>query len=214
MICNSGVGLTPSVGGQVHWFGVNGIANGLAVMTDEETSSHWDHITGEAFDGPLAGQRLKVWPILISTNQAELERDPGLPVLRQSYGWTLKRFIQSVPTYRVFSDRKWFPPGFRRSMSTPIDPRLPAFEQGLGVIVGDHARFYRFRDVPRQSVLLDRWLDRALTLDRDAGGTPRVRWDNEDQIPMQLLTRWYGFSFTYPECSIYRSDDRTPRSTT
>ena len=202
MICNSGVGLTPSVRGQVHWYGVSGIANGLAVMTDEETSSRWDHITGEAFDGPLVGEVLESWPIHISTNQAELARDPGLPVLRQAYHWTFKRFFQSVPSYSVFSNRKRFPPGFRGSMSGPVDPRLPAFDQGLGVIVSDEARFYRFHDISPGSVLQDQWLGRTLIVVRNAGGVPHARWDDE-QVPMQLLTRWYGFSFTYPSCSVY-----------
>ena len=207
MVCNSGVGLTPSVQGQIHWFGVNGIANGLAVMTDEETSSHWDHITGEAFDGLLAGERLEVWPIVISTNQVELVRDPGLPVLRQSYQRTLRRFLQSVPWYRINSERKRFPPGFRRSFSAPVDPRLSTFEQGLGVVEGKEARFYPFREIPSGSVLQDRWLDRPLSLERKTGIAPQARWIDEERIPMQLLTRWYGFSFTYPWCSIYGQKD-------
>ena len=214
MVCNSGVGLTPRVGPQVHWFGVNGIANGLAVMTDEETSSRWDHITGEAFDGPLAGKVLEAWPILISTSQAELMRDAGLLVLRQSYRWTLKRFWQSVPWYRVFSDRKRFPPGFRGSISAPVDPRLPTFEQGLGVIVGDSTRFYRFRDIAPGSVLQDQWLGRVLNLQKAPGGARCALWDDNGQVPVQLLTRWYGFSFTYPSCSIYVRVDGERRTAT
>ncbi len=188
-------------------FGVNGIVNGLAVMVDQETNSQWDHITGEAFAGPLEGKRLDVWPISMSTNQVERERDSGLMVIRQSYKWTFKRFWQSVPWYHYDSNRMHFPPGFRRSFSSAVDERLPAFEQGLGIIEGNNARFYPFRVIPSSSVLHDQWLGKSLSIEKESGITPQAWWDEKDLIPMQLLTRWYGFSFTYPECSIYRKQE-------
>lgn len=187
----------------MHWFGVTGLANGLAVLGDEETWSAWDHITGEAFDGPLAGERLAAWPIVISSVAAELERDRSLLVLRQSYRWTLKRVLQSVPTYRTTAERTRFPPGFRRTLSGPVDPRRPVFEPGLGVIVGERARFYPFAGLPDGSAVTDEWFGRPLYVTRQAPDAPRARWIDRPEIPMQLLTRWYGFVFTYPKCSIY-----------
>ena len=193
----------------MHWFGVTGLANGLAVLGDEETWSTWDHITGEAFDGPLTGERLEAWPIVISSVAVELKRDPSLSILRQSCRWTLKRFWQSVPSYRTTAERMRFPPGFRRTLSGPVDSRRPAFEPGLGVIVGERARFYPLVDLPDGSAVTDEWFGRSLYLTRQAAESPRARWIDREEIPMQLLTRWYGFAFTYPTCSIYGSGDTT-----
>ena len=137
MICNSGVGLTPVVDGRVHWFGVCGIANGLAVMTDEETWSLWDHITGESFEGPSTGHVLDMWPLSLTTARAALVKDPAVVVLRPNYRSVFRRFARRVPWYRV-NQRRFFPPSFRRSMSQQIDPRLPHFTQ-----VGCHQRAHR-----------------------------------------------------------------------
>jgi len=30
--------------------------------------------------------------------------------------------------------------------------------------------------------------------------------DEQGKIPMQLFTRWYGFSLTYPDCEVYKED--------
>ena len=35
-------------------------------------------------------------------------------------------------------------------------------------------------------------------------GTPHASFEDGAQ-PMQLMTRWYGFSYTYPECELYGS---------
>lgn len=214
MVCNSGVGLTPIVADEMHWFGVVGLANGLAVLGDEETSSVWDHITGEAFVGPLTGERLDVWPLRLSTASIELERDSSLFILRQSDRWTLKRFWQSVPTYRTTSRRKRFPPGFRRTLSAPVDARLPAFESGLGVINGERARFYPFAALPAGTRVRDQWRGRSIELQRSLSGEVSAQWVETDEPPKQLLTRWYGFSFTYPDCSVYRAERGDRRSTT
>jgi hypothetical protein len=30
---------------------------------------------------------------------------------------------------------------------------------------------------------------------------------SDGEVPMQLLSRWYGFAFTYPGCRIVPEDD-------
>ena len=45
-VCHSGVGMTPSVDGQVHHFQVGGLYNGVAILIDDETEDilgphHW-----------------------------------------------------------------------------------------------------------------------------------------------------------------------------
>jgi hypothetical protein len=50
----------------------------------------------------------------------------------------------------------------------------------------------------------DQWLGRILHIQRGAiDGVPRAKWQNTNEEPLQLLSRWYGFSFTYPQCEIF-----------
>ena len=84
-----------------------------------------------------------------------------------------------------------------------MDRRLPAFEPGLGVIEDKEARFYPLRSIPSDSILQDRWLGRPIRVVREHAISAQARWVDEEVIPMQLLSRWYGFSFTYPGCSVY-----------
>jgi hypothetical protein len=93
---------------------------------------------------------------------------------------------------------------FRKSMSQEVDPRLDAHPQGLGVIVGEEGKYYPMTAVPKGGRIEDDWLGRTLQVERDhRDGVLFADWVDNGEVPMQLLTRWYGFSFTYPGCAIY-----------
>ena len=198
----------------MHWFGVPGIANGLAVMRDEQTKSLWDHITGECFAGPLAGERLEFWHVALTTVEAELARNPDAVLLKSNHRSLLKWLMKLAHT--TFSGGKSLinrqkskiPPTFRFSMSKAIDPRLPEDEQGLGVIAADDTgKFYPLRLLAKGEVVTDVWHGRTLLIERGAiDGVPFAKWVDGSE-PMQLLTRWYGFSFTYPNCDIYEAEE-------
>ena len=98
------------------------------------------------------------------------------------------------------------PPRFRRSMNSDIDDRLPEGENGLGVIdENDNGKFYPINSIEKGQSIRDEWLGRELVITRGRlDGTPRAKWADSGEKPMQLLTRWYGFSFTYPGCDIYQ----------
>lgn len=188
--------------GNVHHFGAIGFANGLAVLADRETRTHWDHITGEAFAGPLTGARLDVWSVQMTTVAAAWVDHPDLEVSPSGFRsvqmglaqWLYPRFIHG---------RVLFPWFFYASLGEPIDPRLDKMTQGLGVIVGGQAKFYPLGSIADGGID-DDWQGRRLHINRGAlDGVPRARWVDSDEEPMQLLTRWYGFSFTYPNCKIY-----------
>jgi hypothetical protein len=75
--------------------------------------------------------------------------------------------------------------------------------QGLGVIVGNKAKYYPMNRIPADGIW-DIWLGRKLRVQRGAiDGVPRASWQDTNEEPLQLLTRWYGFSFTYPRCEIF-----------
>jgi hypothetical protein len=93
----------------------------------------------------------------------------------------------------------------RWTMQSKPDPRLPELTQGPGVIVDGRAKYYPLSAIPLNG-LEDRWLNHTLRVQRSQmDSVPHAFWNNTSDEPMQLLTRWYGFSFTYPNCEIYTS---------
>jgi len=187
----------------VHWFGVCGLSNGLAVMADEETRTFWDHITGEAFDGPLAGRKLETWPVQLSTVEAVLAEGGDVKLITSSHRSLKMSFMKAVNGNKI-EGGSFLPPGFRRTMSAPIDDRLPELANGLGIIDGDAAKYYPMTALAKGEELLDEWRGRPVRITRGAlDGVLSARWDDTSEVPMQLLARWYGFSFTYPGCDLY-----------
>jgi hypothetical protein len=139
---------------------------------------------------------MDVWPIELTNVRAALDQDPGLRVYRSRpspigrlMGWAQSRFM-----------RGRLPPRFRGTMGEP-DTRLPRMEIGLGVITEDAQRFY---PVKRIGVgIEDSWTEGALRVSiHPDSQVPYAVWQDGAR-PMQLFTRWYGFSYTYPQCEIY-----------
>jgi len=196
-VCNSGVGLTPIINGKVHHFSTGGLYNGLVLLIDDETETYWDHITGEAVYGPLAGAQTDMWSIRITNVKTALQEQPELLLLRSNPG-VFGRMISSAMSLPFMQGK--LPPGFRKTMDAR-DDRLPEMEMGLGVIACGIKRFYPM------ALIRD-----GIEDDLDSHAI-RVRIDESDGIPhakladgtrpIQLLTRWYGFAYTYPGCEIY-----------
>lgn len=186
----------------MHHFGAIGVINGLAVLGDRETFTRWDHITGQAFDGPLAETQLDAWPIHLTTVAAAMETYPSLKFHTSSHR-SFKSWLAQNLYPRYLQDKIWLPPPFHLSMSAPIDPRLPGLTQGLGIIVGKRARYYPIAAIPAGG-LRDDWNGRPLRVSLGKiDHVPHAIWQDTGDQPMQLLSRWYGFSFTYPNCEIY-----------
>jgi hypothetical protein len=186
----------------VYHFGAIGLTNGLAVLADRETRTSWDHITGEAFAGPLAGYQLEVWPVHMTTVAAALIEHPNTTISFSQFR-SLRRKLAQRLYPQFIHDKVWLPGFFYASMSEPIDLRLDKLTQGLGVIVGKKAKYYPMNHIPASGIR-DNWLHRILCINRGRiDGVPRATWLDTGEEPMQLLSRWYGFSFTYPGCEIY-----------
>jgi hypothetical protein len=190
------------VNNKVYHFGPIGLTNGLAVLADRETRTHWDHITGEAFAGPLAGNQLDGWPVQMTTVTAAVAEHPDITISLSEFRSLRRKLAQKLYPYFIHSPG-WLPGFFYASLSEPIDPRLDKLTQGLGVIVGKKAKYYPMDRIPVNGIH-DRWLDHTLCIERGAiDAVPSATWLDLDERPMQLLSRWYGFSFTFPHCEIY-----------
>lgn len=203
MPCHSGVGLTPTVDGREHRFSAGGLLNGLFLLVDDETETYWNHISGEALHGPLAGRALEAWPVRMTSAAEALDRDPTLELYRSRPG-LLGRIMGRFSSLGMRSMGMIAP--FVALKVSQRDTRLEQLENGLGVVEGDEARFYRLEDARRG--LTDTLGGRALSVACGADGIPGATWQDDGTRPLQLFTRWYGFSFTYPGCGIYDGDSR------
>lgn len=178
-------------------FGFEGIWQGTAVMYDKPTRSWWMHLTGECFDGPLAGTVLERLPTGRHTTWADWRAlHPATRVMAQDV-----RFLGASPERGYFS-REGARSGAPRLVGPfqetlqDRDPRFRPHELVYGVVVGGQARAYpfvrlRFNDVVEETVAgvpvavwfdvaarsacaYDRRVDgRALSFERAADGAIR-----------------------------------------
>ena len=68
--------MIPTIDGTAHHFVVGGVYDGVFMAQDTETQTLWNHITGEALHGPLAGRRLPVSNLLQMIVKQALAIDP------------------------------------------------------------------------------------------------------------------------------------------
>lgn len=196
-MCNSGVGLTPTIDGTVHHFSAGGLFNGLVLLIDDETRTYWDHITGEAVHGPLKGRVLETWPLHHTTAAAARVAYPQARLHRIPPRTMIGRLMRAMHG-RSLDKKGFIPPPFRLTMEK-VDPRLHERTNGLGVVVEGRARFYPMSSLPVE----EQWCGRPIQVALGAlDGAPRAIWTDDGSLPMQLLSRWYGFVLTFPGCEI------------
>lgn len=197
-VCHSGVGMTPRINGKTHHFQVGGLYNGVAILTDDETGTYWDHITGQAVHGPLQGTQLDIWSLEMTTVAAALKREPELRLLR-SHQRPLFRRAMRLGQW-IFGQTGFLPKLFTQTMA-PKDPRLPRMTMGLGVVVDGTARFYPMSAL--QEPVIDKLGNQQLQVAiNQVDGVPQAT-DQEGNRPLQYFLRWYGFALTFPNCSVY-----------
>jgi hypothetical protein len=185
--------------GTLHHFSAGGLYNGLVLLIDDETRTYWDHITGAALHGPLAGRRLETWSVAVTTVAAALKDSPDITV-SLSGKMSLRARLFSLLHRRTIGTRGFLPPLFLVTMGK-ADDRLPRMAQGLGVAEAGRARFY-----PAAAIgtgIQDSWDGRTLRVAfGPVDGVPFAGWEDGGR-PFQMFTRWYGFSYTFPGCEIF-----------
>jgi len=243
VICNTGIGLIPSIDGAVHTFTEQGLYDGLFLMYDKESGSHWNHMTGESVRGPLKGMTLPVENVYHTTVGQVLAESPEARVAWSDHpsasrgleesGGTLSRMLQMIPGVPDM-----FPPTMGEE-----DDRRDRMEMGIGIWKDDLARYYPLPVVRAwDNVVFDTFAGENVVIyydpsayalmaeQTDASGATWegsvLRLSNGDRIedgilygpdgerkerdrPLQVFTRWYGFSLTFLEPDIF---DRRPMS--
>ena len=111
-------------------------------MTDRETGSLWDHVTGECVHGALRGYQLEGVAPLEYPFAAQLARvEPEARIALSRHG-PIRRgitwfFQRNMPP----GTKGMVPPHFVSTM-VEEDTRLPRLELGLGLWLDDNPRFY------------------------------------------------------------------------
>lgn len=214
--------MTPIVDGEILKFEPTGVYNGLLLLSDTKTRSFWNHITGECVYGHYKGQNLKINNLLHTTLEAALEEygDIKIAISKQPIHVkiinSLMKFIQKI-------DKDFMPSSFKDTMEEE-DNRLDRMATGLGIWNDNKSKFYKYEDIQNNDgVIVDEFDDKRIIIYIDKASNMLVskyvtgeeyRWDDKqielldgeilDEMPMQLLTRWYGFSLTFKNCEIYR----------
>ncbi len=163
VICNTGMIMNPVVNKEMLHFYVAGVYNGMLLMSDKETGSYWDHITGQGLFGKYENHQLEILQShQVLTAKEILEQYPDC-----LYGLTKMNFIQKLiakfQNWKANTNGKGFlPPGFRNSMSV-VDNRLPEMEMGLGVWLDSKARFYSIKLIKKNgNYLFDKFNNQTL----------------------------------------------------
>ncbi len=236
MVCNTGVGLTPLVDGQLHHFQARGLYDGLFLMWDEESGTYWNHITGDALYGPLVGTKLPLENVLHTTPELALAEDEltRIAVSGQSprrRGGGGRSWVDRVPVLRGM---------FRRTIDEE-DDRRPTMDIGLGIWNDGAARYFALEVVlEHESVVIDTFAGRRVLVFVEPTANvlwgqyttaDSAWWDGKDlrlssgelirqgvtydgegepvitERPLQVFTRWYGFALTFPHTEIYDTPD-------
>lgn len=228
MVCNSGVSLIPAIEGKLHHFVVTGLYDGLFVMRDTETSTLWNHITGEAMNGPLLGRKLPVSNLLQMNVKQALILDPNVAVAISSRPFSGGG--SRLGTNETLNSK------FTGTLGTE-DTRRPRMDMGLGVWTDTTRRYYPMERIrERGEAFIDEIAGRKVLIYIDPeSATPAALFVNSNtaklqgnevllnsgavvragillgrngksqsvERPQQIFTRWYGFALTFPGCEVF-----------
>jgi hypothetical protein len=199
-ICHSGVVLEPLIDEKLYHFSAGGLYDGTVLLIDDETQTYWNHMTGEAVHGPLIGKKMTMRPLRIMNARSALEEDANTTISiskfksmkSRTFGWMGQKFLYG---------KGFFPPGFHKTMGK-LDNRLPEMTNGLGIMIENIQRFYpidAIRDGIKDVIQGYNFTIKIRASDK----VPFAKRVDNDDYPPQLFCRWYGFSYTYPDCEIF-----------
>ena len=131
--------MTPSDQMKDYDFVVSGLFDGLFIMEDEQTSSLWNHMTGEAVYGTHAGDSIPISNLLHMNVTQAIEVDPETRVAISDRPYNLDNENPS----------RWTPEDKDASLNQVFvstlgleDKRLPRMDIGLGIWTEDTQRYY------------------------------------------------------------------------
>lgn len=157
----------PVIDGRTLDFYGAGFFDGMAVLSDRQTGSYWDHLTGEAVYGPLAGAVLRRISGLEHSRASVIARaHPTAGYVPVVLDAVHASFLEPIGQIMAADHPEWPAPIFKTLEEDHIeDTRLPRYEMGLGIWAGQQARFYRIGTLHgRDNMLFDTFNDRRVLI--------------------------------------------------
>lgn len=143
--CNTGVAFSPIVDGEKLIFNVESLNRNNLVISDEQTKSWWQQITGEAIKGSLTGTRLNPIPVSHTTWGEWKVLHPGTLIVSKDTGFGFK-----------YKEKPEDFEGIGRFQKIQFeDDRLEEEDNVLGVILSDTAKAYSFDSLTDVQVVND-----------------------------------------------------------
>jgi hypothetical protein len=188
-----------TVQGRVLTFDVQGVWRRNMVMRDRETGTIWQHATGEAIAGPLAGAALTPLGGTLTVWSAWQRDYPHTHVAEDSpvYGLIPKqRLLDALQITHILHV-----PGIAAA-----DRRLPAHEEIVGLVIKGEAKAYPLSAIKGAGRVEDSVGGVAVTLIYEADkDLVRAVGGPSGQDPLRVERQWWlGWSEFHPGSAIWR----------
>ena len=163
-----------------------GVVGGNEVFSDRETGSRWQQSSLEAISGPLKGERLELYPFLLTSWEEWLRLHPDTLVLKPLPGYA-ERIPAKNAQLRV---------GYPLSKPAPDDvvhrdDRLKPYTKIIGLTVADASRAFP----------LDK-LEGARVINEELGGQPiLVVHQPKSETSTAFVARANGKRLTFREAN-------------
>ena len=100
-LCGSAVGIHRDIAGKVTEFGVSGVLyNSDLVLYDRATETLWDQIEAKGIVGPMTGEKLRLFPVSVSTWQRWRVAHPDTLALSADTGFAYDYSRDNYASYR------------------------------------------------------------------------------------------------------------------
>ncbi len=139
----------PAAKGKALTFVLTGVRGDNLVMQDEQTHSHWQQATGQAFDGPLRGERLPLVPFVVTSwAKWRLDHPETLAIVPNSADQSNYQRMEQHLGEPFWETQP-------ASGALRLDPRLPAHTMMIGLEVGSAHKAYPIETVQEERVIND-----------------------------------------------------------
>ena len=148
-LTGTGIGWDRSFNGQVTTFGVSGLLyNNNLIPYDRATDSNWSQMLLKSVNGIRIREEIETHQLVEMSWPTWKRLFPNSKVMNLQTGFDRRYSVYPYGDYKTNNNFLLFP-------LTNDDSRLERKERGLGVIVNDQAKFYRFEDFDDASVVLE-----------------------------------------------------------
>lgn len=184
-------------------FGVSGmLLNSNLVMYDRETKSLWSQFDGQALVGPRKGQKLTVFPSVITRWKDWLAKHPATVVLSTDTGYDRPYDENPYGDYADVDD-VYFPLEHN-------DNRREPKEVIFGIVIDGQAKAYPELELKKalsgKSVFTDEFAGKKLALVYGDEGLTLTDEETLEKIPV-AFSYYFTWSAFYPDTQIFQAPE-------